>query len=101
MRNWMVVLLTLTAASAPRPGLPARIEAAWHRTKALDPAFVGIQVIDLRTGKVVYEHNADHLFIPASNTKLFTTALALRTLGPDYRFATTVVATRSPDTSGR
>ena len=40
-------------------------------------AFWGIQVIDLGTGKTLYEQNPDRFFIPASNTKLFTTALAL------------------------
>ena len=40
--------------------------------------FWGIEVVSLDTGKVVYAQNADKLFTPASNTKLFTaTALAL------------------------
>jgi serine-type D-Ala-D-Ala carboxypeptidase/endopeptidase (penicillin-binding protein 4) len=32
--------------------------------------------------------NGDHPFVPASNMKLFTTAVALIRLGPDYRYTT-------------
>ncbi|MGH8183183.1 MAG: D-alanyl-D-alanine carboxypeptidase/D-alanyl-D-alanine endopeptidase [Rhodanobacteraceae bacterium] len=53
----------------------------------------GIAVRSLDTGKVIYQHNADRLFVPASNAKLFTTALALATLGSNTRIATTLYAT--------
>src|SRR5208283_6220854 len=45
--------------------------------------------------------NQRRLFTPASNTKLFTTALAMAELGPVYRFETTVTCERPPDASGR
>ena len=64
-------------------------------------AFWGIQVVELETGRTVYELNADRLFVPASNVKLFSTALALRRLGPDYRFVTRVLAQTRPDGEGR
>jgi serine-type D-Ala-D-Ala carboxypeptidase/endopeptidase (penicillin-binding protein 4) len=64
-------------------------------------AFVGIRVVSLSDGRVLYERNQDHLFAPASNTKLFTTALALTALGPQYRFTTTILAERPLDRSGR
>lgn len=50
----------------------------------------GLVVADAETGATLYEKNADKLFVPASNMKLFTTALALAKLGPDYRFQTTL-----------
>jgi D-alanyl-D-alanine carboxypeptidase/D-alanyl-D-alanine-endopeptidase (penicillin-binding protein 4) len=50
----------------------------------------GLLVIDAETGGTLYELNADSYFLPASNMKLFTTALALAKLGPDYRFHTTL-----------
>jgi D-alanyl-D-alanine carboxypeptidase/D-alanyl-D-alanine-endopeptidase (penicillin-binding protein 4) len=50
----------------------------------------GILVVDAATGQILYGKNADSFFVPASNMKLFTTALALDTLGPDYRFRTTL-----------
>src|SRR5262245_12379059 len=37
----------------------------------------GLLVVDAKTGEVLFEQNADRYFVPASNMKLFTTALAL------------------------
>jgi len=60
-------------------------------------ASVGIQVVDLKSGSALYSRNADRLFLPASNMKLFTAALALERLGPDYRLTTHLVRARSGD----
>lgn len=53
----------------------------------------GIAVRSLDSGKVIYTHNADRLFVPASNAKLFTAGLVLGTLGSATRIATTLYAT--------
>jgi D-alanyl-D-alanine carboxypeptidase/D-alanyl-D-alanine-endopeptidase (penicillin-binding protein 4) len=50
----------------------------------------GLLIVDAQTGATLFEKNADSYFVPASNMKLFTTALALARLGPDYRFHTTL-----------
>jgi len=63
--------------------------------------FWGIEIVSLATGQVLYSQNADKLFIPASNTKLFTTAAALALIGPDYKCRTTVETTGSIDAEGR
>lgn len=56
----------------------------------------GISVVSLDNGKVLYQHRADKLAIPASNAKLYTAALALTALGPDFRTHTTLYATSKP-----
>ena len=50
----------------------------------------GLLIADAETGETLYELNADKYFVPASNMKLFTTALALAKLGPEFRFHTTL-----------
>jgi D-alanyl-D-alanine carboxypeptidase/D-alanyl-D-alanine-endopeptidase (penicillin-binding protein 4) len=47
---------------------------------------LGMVVIDLSSGETLYSRNAERLYIPASNMKLFSEAAALMALGPDYRF---------------
>src|SRR5687768_5071057 len=46
----------------------------------------GVSVVSLKDNRVVYERNADKLLTPASNMKLFPTAVALELLGADYRW---------------
>ena len=61
----------------------------------------GIEVMELESGVLLYQRDADHLFLPASNMKMFTTAAALEKLGPDYVFHTTVESDTAPDAEGR
>ena len=67
----------------------ARVESLLSTAPA-DKAGWGILVVDAETGETIYALNADKYFIPASNLKLFTTALALAKLGKDFRFRTTL-----------
>ncbi len=54
-------------------------------------AFWGARVVDLETGEVLFSKNEHLNMIPASNTKLYTTAATLSTLGPEFSFETVVV----------
>ncbi len=76
------------------------IEALLDGADAATSARIGIHVIDLTTGKEIYERDSTKLFAPASTTKLFTTALALSRLGPEYRFVTRVTAATYPNANG-
>ena len=77
-----------------------RVQAALVST-GNDKAFWGVLITDVDTGEVLYSVNAGHYFMPASNVKLFTTTMALATLGPDFRIRTTVESAAEPDSSGR
>jgi len=52
----------------------------------------GVMVKSLKTGEVIYRRNADKLFTPASNMKLFTSAAAFEILGSNYKYQTTFLA---------
>ncbi|MCU1255647.1 MAG: D-Ala-D-Ala carboxypeptidase [Candidatus Angelobacter sp.] len=100
----LVLSLQVSAAGekkpAPKKDLGKDIAAVLSQP-ALNRAHWGIDVVDLETGKALYSQNSDQLFLPASNTKLFTTAAALAVAGPDYRFRTTVEAEGKIDDNGR
>ena len=69
--------------------LAQRIEAV-TRGPDYKQAHWGLLFVNAETGGIVYEQNADRLFVPASTTKLYTTAAALAAFGPDYQFKTPV-----------
>ena len=52
----------------------------------------GVLIVDPDRGDTLYSRDAGKLFVPASNMKIVTSAVALTALGPDFRFATPVVA---------
>ena len=83
-----------------QPDLAEKINAILGQPQ-FAKAHWGIDAVDLATGKSLYSLNQDQLFIPASNMKLITTAAALATAGPDYRFHTTVETTGKIDADGK
>ncbi len=66
-------------------------------TLLTDPRFqgsqVGLVVRDATTGETLYDRNGGTRLLPASNTKLFSSAAAMETLGTGFRFHTDVLAT--------
>lgn len=82
------------AKAALRAQLDALFDAA-----VLSDAHWGVRV-ETRRGEILYDRNGARGFMPASNLKIFTTAAALETLGPDYTWTTTVEATGPIDADG-
>jgi D-alanyl-D-alanine carboxypeptidase/D-alanyl-D-alanine-endopeptidase (penicillin-binding protein 4) len=68
-----------------------------------DPIFanaqIGLLIMNPATGDTLYSRNSGKLFMPASNQKILTGAVALAQLGPDYRY-TTVIGKRGNIRSG-
>jgi D-alanyl-D-alanine carboxypeptidase/D-alanyl-D-alanine-endopeptidase (penicillin-binding protein 4) len=75
--------------------LEHQIDALVDSNGAPGRGSIGIHVVDAATGKTIYRRNEDKLLLPASSMKLFTAALALLRLGPEYRFTTRVTLENS------
>jgi D-alanyl-D-alanine carboxypeptidase/D-alanyl-D-alanine-endopeptidase (penicillin-binding protein 4) len=80
--------------------LEQRIDDVIRRSPVLSRGMIGIEAVQINTGRILYSRDSNRLFVPASNTKLFSTALALLRLGPDYRFTTRVYSASRPDSDG-
>ena len=98
MRGVLAALLIVPLATAT--DLASRLDQIVNNAGALSHAFVGAHVVELSDGRVLYAHNSERLFVPASNMKLFTTALALTRLGADYRLTTQIGANFPMDAEG-
>jgi serine-type D-Ala-D-Ala carboxypeptidase/endopeptidase (penicillin-binding protein 4) len=96
----LCLLLVVPCQAASHNSTARRIQTVLSGSD-LSRGFWGIKVVSLDSGKTVYAQDADKLFTPASNTKLFTTAAALALIGPNYTFRTTVETTGTLDRYGR
>ncbi len=109
----------VTAPKLPKPPKPPKKSTPakpWVRTpstldrKIMDvlacasPAIaaghIGIHAVQLQSRKVLHEQNAQNSFVPGSNAKLISTALALSRLGPPYTFETRLAADAEPGADG-
>jgi D-alanyl-D-alanine carboxypeptidase/D-alanyl-D-alanine-endopeptidase (penicillin-binding protein 4) len=96
---------TLIAADPPatvvRSGaeLQARIDTHLSAPRFAE-ALWSVKVASLETKQVLFEHHAHRLMSPASNSNLYTGALALDHFGGDYRITTPLFATSAPDPTG-
>src|SRR6185503_1130341 len=98
---YVLLVWVSSAVAQPKtlPELRAKISEVLAKPE-LSSAMVGIKVVSLDNGRVLFEENAAKLLRPASNMKLYTVAAALDRLSPDYRFSTSIYANTRPDASG-
>ncbi|MBS0289134.1 MAG: D-alanyl-D-alanine carboxypeptidase/D-alanyl-D-alanine-endopeptidase [Proteobacteria bacterium] len=53
---------------------------------------IGLIIQDPKSGNILFEYHGEDNFYPASNTKLFTAAAALKFFGPNFQYQTTIHA---------
>lgn len=75
------------AVALPLPPLSEVVASTLSEARAAHAA-LGLVVADAATGEVLLAVRPEAPLVPASVMKLATSAVALRTLGPDFRFAT-------------
>lgn len=81
-------------ADADRSGLPEAIDTILGDSR-MEGGAASVVVADAGSGELLYQHQPTSRLMPASNTKLPTSASAMELLGPDHKFTTDVL------TSGR
>ncbi|MGW0902766.1 D-alanyl-D-alanine carboxypeptidase/D-alanyl-D-alanine endopeptidase [Streptomyces sp. NPDC002853] len=101
MRHWIwpavlgVAAATLSVSSpagadSDRSGLPEAIDTILGDPR-MEGGAASVVVADAASGDVLYQHLPSGRLMPASNTKLLTSAAAMERLGPDHRFTTDVL----------
>lgn len=88
------------ATKPPPPVKPAFDVAAWYTAREEKPEEHGVLIESLDGQRVFAAQNADVIYNPASLIKLATSALALKTLGADFRFQTRVFIDGKVDGKG-
>jgi len=90
----LILLAPAAFAEPPQTRLAEAIDGILAGPHARSVSW-GVLVYDLANETTLYSRNESVPFIPASTTKLFTTALALTRLGPAYHFETRVFFDRA------
>ncbi len=83
--------LIVPPAVTGRASLVRLIDSVISQPKFRSAEF-GVLVVNPQTADTLFSHNAGKLFIPASNMKIITSAVALKQLGPDFKYQTTFAA---------
>lgn len=74
----------------PYPLLNAELDSAFAAPEYARASW-GVVIRSLDNGQVLYSRNAERLFMPASNQKIMTSAVALVRLGAEFRYRTPVL----------
>ncbi len=92
----LATLLAGAAAAAPRRASAATPRPLHESIRSiiaggeLARSRLSIQVVDVESGRVLFEHEPDLPLKPASNMKVMTSATALALLRPEFVFSTAV-----------
>ncbi len=81
------------AQRTPEPPQPPQSPEVLLERSGLANEDVGYLLFDPETGQVIEEHRADESRVPASTTKVMTAIAALKILGDDYHFQTSLFTT--------
>jgi D-alanyl-D-alanine carboxypeptidase/D-alanyl-D-alanine-endopeptidase (penicillin-binding protein 4) len=96
--------MELPAAPADRTKRDAwlveQLDSAVRAHPLLITAQISATVVDVASGTVIWNHHADRPLNLASVTKVITTAAALHTLGPGFRWRTSVLGEKLETDTG-
>ncbi|HSV87913.1 MAG TPA: D-alanyl-D-alanine carboxypeptidase/D-alanyl-D-alanine-endopeptidase [Bacteroidales bacterium] len=94
LTGWLLPLFfaLLSAQTLPKKSLERELRE-FEKNPALKHASWGIYVFDVNSGRTIASRNENQALVPASTIKVLTTASALKMLGHDFRFETTLAYT--------
>ena len=79
---------------SPETTVAARLDSLLLTADSLlQTSQLGLHIVDLTTGKILYARNARHRMRPASTEKVVTAIAALDLLGPSYQLSTQLLTT--------
>lgn len=102
--HWLSMPLSAAeAASATTGKIPAtetispsssldNIVRVWLRIPALEHSNVGLEIMELPSGRVLYSFNGNRRYTPASTVKAITAACAYDLLGGGYTYKDSIIA---------
>ena len=79
------------AAEAQRQVQPLTLDSligSWLKRSNLAHSNIGVEVMELPSGRILYSLNSSRRFVSASTAKVLTTACAFDTIGSAYRYRT-------------
>ncbi|MBI2810004.1 MAG: D-alanyl-D-alanine carboxypeptidase [Candidatus Melainabacteria bacterium] len=88
----MVSGMSPCGAATAAPQTLEGVLGGWLKQQTLQHSNVGVEVMELPSGKVLYSYNGHKRFVPASTAKVFTTACAFETLGGSYTYKTQLLS---------
>lgn len=91
------VIFFVLSALLPRTAYSQSIVRYATSVEGIDADRIAVYIEDLRTGEVILDVNGEEPMVPASITKLFTSATVFRTSDLDSRYATEILTTGKLD----
>jgi len=91
MRKILLYYLLFIVESLSAQTVVQKLDQAWStfsKDEQLRHAIVGFSVVDSKTGKLIFERNAQVGLAPASTQKIITSVAAFELLGKEYRYKT-------------
>ena len=91
MRTILLYYFLFIIESVSAQTVAQKLDKAWSifsKDEQLRHAIVGFSVVDSKTGKPIFERNAQVGLAPASTQKIITSVAAFELLGKEYRFST-------------
>jgi len=65
---------------------------SWLKRPEIAHSRIGVEVMELPSGRLIYSHDGDRRLTPASTAKVMTTACIYELLGANYQYKTALVA---------